>query len=78
MCDQKWQKIEEAPKDGSNVWLSNGILVISGFWDEDVQRWFVGGDWGYLSDAGKHKRAPTHWHPDTKPQPPRSEVSNEN
>ncbi len=64
MCDDQWQKIETAPKDGTE------ILV----WIDDVRkhcqvRWVTDG-WMICWDGKYLVHDPTHWQP--LPSPPKA------
>lgn len=68
----KWQPIETAPKDGTDVLLyepSNlGSEIYSGHYGGFLGR---GGYWGCLTCEGRCDMHPTHWKP--LPNPPQSE-----
>jgi hypothetical protein len=66
----EWQKIETAPKDGTAILVTDGLICTVVFWDDesDIYSW-------QLSDSEVHynKDAFTHWMP--LPHPPSQEPS---
>src|SRR5688572_22934538 len=60
--DGAWQSIETAPKDGSEVLVSDCGLVRVGFWDQAR-----GGVWSKW--PGRENIKPTHWQPLPAPPP---------
>lgn len=78
-----WQPIETAPKDGTNIILSNGQSVAQGWWmdepgyirehrDEDGR--YLGQDesdgyQGWMDCDGGMLPDPTHWQPLPPPPP---------
>lgn len=72
---RRWQPIETAPKDGTNVVLASSERVTFGRWlDNSQTRW----PWeGWITPDGpwgpKATKAPTHWMP--LPEPPLSLLS---
>ena len=65
----RWQPIETAPKDGTNIWAYNGEQGVMHWIDVDVVALFVWDD-NLLSDADPEPVRPTHWMP--LPPPPTS------
>ena len=67
----KWQPIETAPKDGSNIILGNDVTVAVGKWARDDWRamYFVcEGTDDFRAGAGLIYK-PTHWQPLPKSPP---------
>jgi len=77
-----WQPIETAPKDGTQVMLTNGAIVAQGWWEHeepyireerDIEGYYMGqaehdGFDGWLDCEGGMTPDPTHWMP--LPPPP--------
>ena len=66
----KWQPIETAQKDGAVIVLTDGDLVVAGWWDnEDSDEY----SWKFVDDGGEQnafiEKYVTHWMP--LPEPPK-------
>jgi len=84
--ESRWQPIETAPKDGTQILLWNGAHRFLAYWDKDfssswdeereisipVGAWTDGtvASWGY--EENNQIKEPTHWMP--LPEPPSEEV----
>jgi hypothetical protein len=51
----EWQPIASAPKDGTDVWLTDGHWKRSGYWARLAETWSV--------DTAVQLKPPTHWAP---------------
>ena len=58
MAQNDWQPIETAPKDGGQVLVTNGVLVLA-------VRWWPGRGWGEAARLAPlvPDWDPTHWMP---------------
>jgi hypothetical protein len=56
----EWQPIETAPKDGTEVLLTNGEYKRAGYWATRINAWSI--------DMVPPIKAPTHWAPLPEPQ----------
>lgn len=61
-----WQPIATAPKDGRDIWLTDGHWKRSGYWAKRIDTWSV--------DTAVPLDPPTHWAPmptfaDSPPSP---------
>lgn len=73
LAAQRWLHIDCAPKDGTEILLTNGTYRVVGYWGPQM-RWTGGAD-EYPIAGSEHWRtaryryalyasdAPTHWHP---------------
>lgn len=82
-----WQPIDTAPKDGTNVIVTNGVSVAQGWWEHqepyirekrDMEGRYIDQDEhdgydGWLDCEGGMQPDPTHWMP--LPAPPVSDSS---
>lgn len=72
----QWQPIETAPRDGSDVLLTDGVNIENCYYNKEYkcsEGWWVvscSDNWGF---ACVHEAQPTHWMP--LPKPPK-EVEN--
>lgn len=65
----EWKAIDTAPKDGTEVLVSEGrdLPMYVAYWDDEVERWI---DPGMSPHAdAQFENAPTHWMP--LPEPPK-------
>lgn len=69
----KWLPIETAPKDGTDVLLSNGKGVWTDFWDSEIGLWMYCDQWERTN--ADFDAAPTHWQPLPAPPLPTSPTS---
>lgn len=51
----KWQDISTAPKDGTEVLLTDGTYTRTGYWAKRINAWSI--------DAAVTLAMPTHWAP---------------
>ena len=61
----KWQPIETAPKDATNVLLCDDDIIFIGFWSKGETVWTDGSTDMFDQSCAFH---PTHWMP--LPTPP--------
>lgn len=58
----QWRPIEEAPKDGSRLVLTDGDVPVVGLWRSHDEQWIV--DWDHEPYQGTPRETPaTHWMP---------------
>lgn len=55
----EWQEIDAAPKDGTEILLTDGHWKRTGYWARRTERWSV--------DCAVSLKPPTHWAPLPKP-----------
>ena len=60
-----WMPVETAPRDGTEIILTDGADVAAGFWDNGDHRPRGEGRWLFECDRGNEQTArrwhPTHW-----------------
>lgn len=69
----RWQPIETAPKNGSEILVRYGETVSVVHWDEDAAEMYDGVGWRDIGDMGWGGTVglePTHWTP--LPEPPKN------
>ena len=65
VMQSRWQPIETAPRDGTEVLITHGRTTVVAWWS-DIFGWR---DWGDIGWGGMQDVAPTHWQP--LPEPPK-------
>ncbi len=65
--DGGWQPIETAPRDGTEILLTDGVSFLVASWD--YYDGFTGGYYGAYYEVSEHSRlnTATHWMPLPKP-----------
>lgn len=72
--ENKWQPIEIAPKDGSDILCTDGLEVKTAFWSTNAWvTWNREGSWrALLCWSDSEIICPTHWMP--LPKPPKEDL----